>query len=699
MPIYTNDPCDDGLFPVEPSLRSSIGIGPKVTKAIDAATKDWLDNHPEATTTVEDNSLTNAKFMDGSVNSRVIEDESITTDEIADGAVTTPKIADGAVTTPKIADNSITSQKLANNAIDAMPTMSTAVRGVAKVGAGLAMNNGALELNGGDIAPAVTAWLDAHPEATTTVEDESITNDKIANNTITDAKLVQSNGILDTIQCAVKTVVPEESEVLTGKFIDAQGVEQTSDNFVATEYLNVFGCGGSTIRARSTLNGAAGITFFDSEKNLLLAVNGNNRADYGITGSGHWFEYKITAPVGTAYVRLCGWAATYSGPSDFYFMHGYLNDTSEVASKDYADAINSKTSEAIEMLGGIEYWNLINPDEVVENAIIDRNTGRVEANNNYNATGYIWLEPNTTYHSRQVFGDNWYAFYDSDKTFVSDADVERVYTNMWDVDWVVGDTGYYLRAIVSKTTTPSPAYISSIVDTYMPYGIVTIEDMLDRQDVSNRSKVLVLGDSISTDAYGSYKKWVTVLMEQGFLNSDTVNSSQHASGFVARYNNGENDFISRVTAIEDKDSFDMVVVFGGINDYIQSVPMGGGDGETSITTYFKPAVDYFFEYLIQNFTQARICVLLPLRTFATWTNSVGEYQQAYSEYIHTVAKRYCLPVLNLTEESGFCPFIPTFRDMWTLLPTGYDTHDGVHPNVDYEREFLAPMIKDFLAGL
>lgn len=57
MPIYTNDPCDDGLFPVEPSLRSSIGIGPKVTKVIDAATKDWLDKHPEATTTVEEKSL------------------------------------------------------------------------------------------------------------------------------------------------------------------------------------------------------------------------------------------------------------------------------------------------------------------------------------------------------------------------------------------------------------------------------------------------------------------------------------------------------------------------------------------------------------------------------------------------------------------------------------------------------------------
>lgn len=58
MPIYTDHPCDDGFFPMERHpLRSSIGIGPKVTKIIDAATKDWLDKHPEATTTVEEESL------------------------------------------------------------------------------------------------------------------------------------------------------------------------------------------------------------------------------------------------------------------------------------------------------------------------------------------------------------------------------------------------------------------------------------------------------------------------------------------------------------------------------------------------------------------------------------------------------------------------------------------------------------------
>ena len=212
------------------------------------------------------------------------------------------------------------------------------------------------------------------------------------------------------------------------------------------------------------------------------------------------------------------------------------------------------------------------------------------------------------------------------------------------------------------------------------------------------SKVLVIGDSISTDSYGKYKKWVTDLIEEGFFPSDTTNSSQHATGFVARYNSQPNDFISRIKSIENPSQYDLVVIFGGINDYIQNIPMGSESG-TDYTVSFKPAVNEFFNYLIQNFTQARLCVLLPLRTYATWQNSEGEYQQAYGDYIKQVAKSYCLPVLNLTEESGFCPYIETFSDMWTLQPEGYQSHDGVHPNAEYERRFLAPMIKHFLQGL
>ena len=210
-------------------------------------------------------------------------------------------------------------------------------------------------------------------------------------------------------------------------------------------------------------------------------------------------------------------------------------------------------------------------------------------------------------------------------------------------------------------------------------------------------KALVIGDSISTDYYGSYTKWVTLLVNEKTLPALTTNDSIHATGFVARYNSEANDFITRIEAAENKDTYDLVIVFGGINDYIQAVPMGESGGD--ITVSFKPAVDYFFSYLVNNFTHARIVVLSPLRTSNIYQNTAGHYQTEYADYIKEVAKSYCLPVLNLTEESGFCPFNDTFKQMWTLIPEGYENADGVHPNADYQQKFLAPMIKGFLLGI
>lgn len=62
------------------------------TADVSESVENWLDDHPEATTTVEDN------------------------------AITTPKLQDGAVTTPKLANGSVTDDKLASDGIKAEVT-------------------------------------------------------------------------------------------------------------------------------------------------------------------------------------------------------------------------------------------------------------------------------------------------------------------------------------------------------------------------------------------------------------------------------------------------------------------------------------------------------------------------------------------------------------------------------------------------
>lgn len=215
-------------------------------------------------------------------------------------------------------------------------------------------------------------------------------------------------------------------------------------------------------------------------------------------------------------------------------------------------------------------------------------------------------------------------------------------------------------------------------------------------------KVLVFGDSISADYYGEYPKWVTHLIEERFFDVEkTANDSTHATGFVARYNGQPNDFITRMEAISAADTYDIVIVFGGINDYIQAIPMGESGGDK--LTHFKPAVDYFFATLAERFVNARLLVLLPLRTNGYGNeNREGCTQADYAEYIRTVAMQYALPVLNLMDDSGFNPKLPVFKNRWTL--TEYEggdgvTGDGVHPNEEYERRFLAPMIRAFLQSV
>ena len=216
-----------------------------------------------------------------------------------------------------------------------------------------------------------------------------------------------------------------------------------------------------------------------------------------------------------------------------------------------------------------------------------------------------------------------------------------------------------------------------------------IKAYVDKSPLADK-KILIIGDSISTDAYGSYKKWVTDLVDDGvFTKSNVTNNSYHATGFVRTYDENSNvvydNFPNRLKAITDT-SYDMVITFGGINDYI-----GGTEWDA-----FKTAVDAYFSDLTSRFIDSRLVVISPLRTYNIYKNAAGHYQQEYANYIIKVARSYALPVLDLTHGSGYYPFVDTFKAKWTLVPSGYTGGDGVHPNLEYGKKYLAPLIQNFL---
>ena len=264
-------------------------------------------------------------------------------------------------------------------------------------------------------------------------------------------------------------------------------------------------------------------------------------------------------------------------------------------------------------------------------------------------------------------------------------------------------------------TKPSDLFVTCVKTNSLPNMVADLEEKhthdmnaVARQINANltdfrKVKTLVFGDSITADYYGQYPKWVTALINSNFFSAANVNNnSVHATGFVARLSDTEaDDFITRMEAVKNPETYQLVIVFGGINDYMQDVPIGTSTDDK--TTHFAPAVDYFFSTLATKFVNARIAVLLPLRTAGYGgVNDVGSTQAEYAEYIHKVAKDYAFPTLNLMDESGYNPKLPAFNNRWSLTDyVGSDgvTGDTIHPNEEFERRFLAKMISGFLRNI
>ncbi len=145
------------------------------------------------------------------------------------------------------------------------------------------------------------------------------------------------------------------------------------------------------------------------------------------------------------------------------------------------------------------------------------------------------------------------------------------------------------------------------------------------------------------------------------------------------------DFCSRVEEM-DQDA-DIVVVFGGTNDY------GHGDaplGEMSDRTVwtFYGALHTLYSSLYERFPEARIVVLTPLHR--SEEDYLDPPLKPFVDAVREVAEYHSLPVLDLYATSGLTPRIQSNRDRY--LP------DGLHPN-DAGYEKLAHQIQGFLERL
>lgn len=139
----------------------------------------------------------------------------------------------------------------------------------------------------------------------------------------------------------------------------------------------------------------------------------------------------------------------------------------------------------------------------------------------------------------------------------------------------------------------------------------------------------------------------------------------------------------------------MNIVFGGVNDFGQGVPIGEFLSEDCST--FKGAYNVMLKRLIERMPNSKIAVILPMkckgRSEATIEyntlnpNSKGLYEKDYVDAIIEICNYYSIPYLDLYNASGISPFFGSQETNFFV--------DGLHPNHEgYER--LAKRIGEWI---
>ena len=142
---------------------------------------------------------------------------------------------------------------------------------------------------------------------------------------------------------------------------------------------------------------------------------------------------------------------------------------------------------------------------------------------------------------------------------------------------------------------------------------------------------------------------------------------------------------------------DIIVVYGGVNDYVHGdAPFGDISDKTPAT--FCGAVDFLMRTLKEFYPKAQIVFMTPahlqydtmVESCASDRKPQGVEGRALCEYVRIIeekGKKYNIPVLNLFDKLPINPNIQEEKEKYTV--------DGLHFN-DAGHNVLADLLIDFI---
>lgn len=187
-----------------------------------------------------------------------------------------------------------------------------------------------------------------------------------------------------------------------------------------------------------------------------------------------------------------------------------------------------------------------------------------------------------------------------------------------------------------------------------------------------------LGDSITSGGnsginnktIGKYTDYLSKLTGAGISNAG------YSGSHVAKQTGSTDSFVDRASAVRDQD---VVLIFGGINDFCFNSPLGDASS-TDVTTFYG-ALKSVIDTVLSNNTEAQLLLVTPYKTKqygGTYSqdgslrrNDVGATEEQYVNAIKEVGSYYSIPVLDLYNSGNF----NAFGKQSDLL-----TVDGLHPS-------------------
>lgn len=139
--------------------------------------------------------------------------------------------------------------------------------------------------------------------------------------------------------------------------------------------------------------------------------------------------------------------------------------------------------------------------------------------------------------------------------------------------------------------------------------------------------------------------------------------------------------------LNNKTSYDVISLLGGVNDYNRDLPLGSC-GDTENTTIYG-SLDVIAKYLTTNFSDSFIFFMTPYRAYWCGVHCLSQNSQGYNledvaNAVKQVANKYNLPVLDLFNEGQF------------ELEMYASGSDGLHPSQEFITNYTAPQIAQFI---